>query len=212
VDVPSCDQLLTTTRAVRRWLDFDRPVPLDVVRDCIRIAIQAPTGANLQGWRFVVVTEAAKRERLAEIYRNAEGGRSGRRAARLRDSDPQSARVYESADFLVDALGRVPVHVVPCIHGRVDGASNATAAPFYGSILPAVWSFMLALRARGLGSVWTTAHLDHEREAAELLNIPEGVTQVALIPVAYMARDDFGPAKRRPLEEVLYIDGWPPSA
>lgn len=210
VDVPFdtevTDRLLATTRSVRKRLDLDRPVPRTVLLECLRLAQQAPTGSNSQGWRFVVVTDAAKRARLAEFYRA--GGAAYLAAGGAPDaSDVQSTRVRSSAQHLMDVIDRVPVLVVPCIQGRARDAGSARG--LYGSIMPAVWSFMLALRSRGLGSVWTTFHLARERESAELLGIPDDVTQVAMIPVAYTIGTDFRPATRPPVEEITYWDGWP---
>ena len=206
-DLTETDRLLTTTRAVRKRLDLERPVELDVVLDCIRLAQQAPTGSNTQNWRWLVVTDPAKRAELARLY--AASGRAYLEAAATTAEDPQTRRVYESAVALTDFLDRVPVHVIPCIEGRLDGMPNGIAASAYGSILPAVWSFALGLRARGLGSVWTTLHLFQEEAAAELLGIPHAeVTQVALLPVAYTVGTDFKPAARPPAETITYIDSW----
>jgi nitroreductase len=207
-DTTAVDHVLSTTRAVRRRLDLDRPVEPEVITECLRLAAQAPTGGNAQGWRFVVVTDAAKRARLAELYREADGGRFHRRVERYATSNPQTSRVYASAEVLSAVLDRVPVHVVPCIQGRVGSTATVEGASVFGSILPAVWSFMLALRSRGLGSVWTTLHLVHEREAAELLGIPDDFMQVALIPVAYTVGGEFKPAVRQPVEELTYWDDW----
>ncbi len=206
VDLAAADHLLTTTRAVRRRLDLERPVEPEVVLDCIRIAQQAPTGGNSQGWSFVVVTDAERRAGLAQLYRDATGDlfvESQRKA-----KHEQTARVYGAAQYLADVLDRVPVHIVPCLKGRVEGAPTGSVAGFYGSILPAVWSLQLALRARGLGSAWTTMHLYREAEAAALLGIPADVTQVALLPVAYYTGDTFKPADRPPAETVTHWDRW----
>jgi nitroreductase len=216
------DELLTTTRSVRRRLDLQRSVPMELLRDCVRVALQAPTGGNAQAAHFLVVTDAAKRAALADLYRRAWAGyrkapgsvydRVGK--APEGPQREQMRRVAESADFLVDNLHRVPVHVVPCIEGRLGTAppgpyANIANASAYGSVLPAAWRFMLAARARGLGAAWTTAHLVHEREAAELLGIPyERVTQVALLPTAFFTGHSFQPALRRPLDEVLHLDAW----
>lgn len=205
-DVAEVDRLLTTTRAVRRRLDLDRPVEREVILDCLRIAVQAPTASNGQTWRWVVVTDAEKRAELARLY--AEAGASYLRHAADQEQDPQTRRVYESAVALTEILERVPVHVIPCMQGRVDGAVNGVAASAYGSIMPAAWSFQLALRARGLGSVWTTLHLFKEREVAEVLGIPDDVTQVALLPVAYTVGTDFKPAARPPVEDITSWDEW----
>ena len=205
-DLTETDRLLTTTRAVRRRLDLDRPVDPAVVLDCIRIAVQAPTASNSQTWRWVVVTDEAKRHEVARHY--AEVGAGYLRQAAENEDDPQTRRVYESAVELTDILPRVPVLVIPCMEGRVDGAPNGIAASAYGSIMPAAWSFQLALRSRGLGSVWTTLHLFREQEVAELLGIPDDVTQIAMLPVAHTVGTDFRPATRPPVEEITFWDAW----
>jgi nitroreductase len=209
IDLAASDLLLSTTRSVRKRLDLERAVPRDAIIDCIRLAVQAPTGGNSQRWRWMVVTDPAKRAALAELYDSTARPYLSAAVEASSTGDPQTARVYSSAHYLLDVLHRVPVHVIPCVEGRVADADNSMAASFYGSILPAVWSFMLALRARGLGSVWTTLHLAKEREAAELLGIPyESVSQVALLPVAYTVGTDFKPATRGPVEEITYWNEW----
>ena len=207
-DPVAADHLLSTTRSVRRRLDLERPVDPAVVVECLRLAVQAPTAGNGQTWRWVVVTDPDKRAALAGLY--AEAGRAvlQRNLDATGEADGQTRRVYESALHLVDVLERVPVLVIPCIEGRVDGAANARAATFYASVIPAAWSFQLALRSRGLGSTWTTLHLIKEKEAADLLGIPHDVTQVALMPVAHTVGTDFGPARRPPVEQVLYWNSW----
>jgi len=206
------DELLTTTRAVRRRLDLTRPVEREVIEECIRIAQQAPSGSNAQRWHFVVVTDPAKRAELAVLYRKgaesyfaqnspSTGGDPKREAERT--------RLRASAKFLVDHIHKVPVHVIPCFNGRTEGLSAEDQAATWGSIIPATWSFMLALRARGLGSVFTTFHLSHEEEAARLLGIPfERVTQAALVPVAYAKGTVFGPGPRKPLSSMMHWNGW----
>ncbi len=205
-DLTAIDKLLSTTRAVRKRLDLDRPVERSVILECLSLAVQAPTGSNSQGWRWMVVTDPDKRRGLAEIYRSA--GADYLREAAKTAQEGQTRRVYDSAMYLTEILDRVPVHVIPCIKGRFDKTGNAIAAGAYGSILPAAWNFMLALRSRGLGSAWTTLHLLKEKEAAELLGVPDDVTQVALLPVAYTVGTDFKPAKRPPVENITYWDEW----
>ena len=205
IDVAAADELLTTTRAVRKRLDLERPVPRDLIMQCVDVAQQAPTGGNRQGWGFVVVTDEAKRALLAELYCRV--GADYLRTLRQEARDPQTARVYDSAVYLSDVLARVPVHVIPVIQGRAAEQPIA-AASLYGSIIPAAWSFMLAARARGLGSVWTTLHLVHEQEAAALLGIPDDYTQAALIPVAFFTGDSFRRAERPPPETITHWDGW----
>jgi nitroreductase len=205
-DNAATDALLTTTRAVRKRLDLSRPVPRSVVLECLRLAIQAPTGGNSQRWRWLVVDDEEKRAAVAALYRKrAEPYLGGYRAPAPDAPNP----VLDSSEYLMEHLHEVPVFVIPCLLGRLaDTPSNEDAAGFWGSILPAVWSFQLALRSRGLGSVFTTLHLAYEREAGELLGIPETVTQAALIPVAYTLGDDFKPAQRRPIAEITYWNGW----
>jgi nitroreductase len=208
-DLSVTDRLLSTTRAVRKRLDLEKPVPRDVLLECIGLSQQAPTGSNSQTWRWLVVTDADKRKAIADIYR--EGGSSYLEMARdnLSDSDAQTQRVYDSAFWLMDHLHEVPVHVIPCVVGRLpEGAPNIMAASVYGSIFPAVWSFQLALRSRGLGSALTTLHLFKEGEVAKLLGIPEGVAQVALLPVAYTKGTDFKPAQRPDPASITSFDTW----
>lgn len=213
MDLETVDHLLTTTRAVRKRLDLDRPVPPEVIEECLQLAIHAPTGSNAQSWRFIVVTDAEKRARLAEIYarewKAAYGGQIEKFADRTDEKSVRIRRMLDSASYLADTMHRVPVLVVPCILGRVDdGAPVGQWAGFMASIYPAVWSFQLALRSRGLGTVLTTMHLYSEAEAAEVLGIPETVTQAALLPVAYTKGTDFKPAPRRPATEITYWNGW----
>ena len=205
------DELLTTTRAVRKRLDLERPVELEVIRECLKIALQAPTGSNQQGWHFVVVTDAAKREALAKLYAKAFDAYIGQISSSSPGPDAQMVRVIDSATYLAQNLAKVPVHLVPCVAGGIppEKATTVATASFYGSILPATWSFMLAARSRGLGTAWTTLHLVYEQEAAEILGIPyDRITQAALIPVAHAKGTEFKPAVRRPLEASLHIDTW----
>ncbi|SPM36606.1 Nitroreductase [Mycobacterium rhizamassiliense] len=206
MDIATVDELLSTTRSVRKRLDLTRPVSREVVLECIQLAMQAPTASNTQDWRWLVITDAGKRAAIAEIYRSI--GAQYLEYAADNAADPQTRRVYQSAMSLTETLGRVPVHVIPCIEQRIDSAELGVAAAAWASIIPAGWSFLLALRSRGLGSVWTTMHLFKEREVAELLGIPETVTQAALFPVAYTIGTDFRPAKRPPAESITYWDGW----
>lgn len=213
MDIAAADHLLTTTRSVRKRLDFSRPVPTDVVERCLEIAIQAPTGSNEQGWSFVVVTDAAPKKAIADLYRRGfELYREMRTAeAPLPTSDPrmkQLPRIIDSASYLVDHLHEAPVMIVPCIERRVENGGVLAQASVYGSILPAAWSLMLALRARGLGSAWTTLHLMFEQDAAKILGIPDTVTQTALLPVAYYTGGDFKPAKRIPVRQLTYWNRW----
>lgn len=213
----SVDQVLTTTRSVRRRLDLDRPVSTELLRECLALATQAPSGGNDQGWHFVVVTDPATRAAVADAFRHGaiqyaqRPSPPGRPPRRELTSEQRAARkrVMASAGYLFEQLHRVPALVIPCIDGRIDGVPLVDLATAFGSILPAVWSFMLAARARGLGTSWTTAHLTVEREVADVLGIPfDTVTQVALIPVAHTVGDEFRPGPRRPLDDVVHWDRW----
>ncbi|AGZ49016.1 nitroreductase family protein [Mycobacterium kansasii] len=206
MDLASVDELLTTTRSVRRRLDLNRPVGREVILECLRLATQAPTASNAQDWRWLVITDADKRAAVADIYRSVGAEYLARAAATA--SDPQTQRVYRSALGLTETLARVPVHVIPCLQRRIDESNRLVAASAWASIIPAGWSFLLALRSRGLGSVWTTMHLAKEKEVAGVLGIPDTVTQAALFPVAYTIGTDFRPAARPPVETVTYWDAW----
>ena len=195
------DELLSTTRAVRRRLDLTRPVERDVLEQCVRLAVQAPTSTNTQNWHFVIVTDRPSGRRSPSLPTLVDSLQ--RRQAARRDDRRHGARPPRRAS------ARGARHVIPCITGRPEGLAPTDLAWFYGSIIQAGWSFQLAARARGLGSVWTTHHLDYEREAADVLGIPfDDVTQVALIPVAYTIGTNFKPARRKPLETVLHWQAW----
>jgi nitroreductase len=201
----AADWLLSTTRAVRKRLDLDRPVEPEVLLQCIQLAVQAPTGSNAQGWRWVVISDPSKRARVGEYYRAAARARIRARGPAA-PQDPREARVRDSVEHLVEVIDRVPVLVIPCVEGTPGSTQHP--ASFYGSILPAVWSFALALRSRGLGSAWTTIHLTYEREVGEELGIPDTFSQVALLPVAYTLGTRFRPAARPPADQITYWDGW----
>lgn len=212
----SADEVLTTTRAVRKRLDFDRPVEVSVIHECLEIALQAPSGSNAQGWHFVLVTDKNKIATIARYYREAfkdyEVGPA--QPTQLHTDDPDMAvtqeKVLSSAQYLAANLDRVPAMLIPCSTVRPDtpGMPLGIIAGILGSTLPAVWSFMLAARERGLGTCWTTLHLNHEKEVAELLNIPPGYAQLAMIPIAYTRGTDFREAPRKSLDKVLHTNDW----
>ena len=218
----SNDKLLSTTRAVRKRLDFDRPVPMEVLEECMNIAVQAPTGSNAQGWQFMFVTDQAKKNRIAEIYAQVWELYKTMPVAihhLHKDSGDQSLvssqeRSTSSAEYLAANMAKAPALLIPCIEGRIEspeiaGGGNFAQAAIYGSIIPATWSFMIAARARGLGTAWTTLHLMHEEEVANLLGIPYAeYTQVALIPIAYTKGTEFKPAYRPQLDTVMHVDQW----
>lgn len=212
----SADEVLMTTRAVRKRLDFERPVEMSVIEECLNIALQAPTGSNGQGWHFVVVTDQDKKDRIAELYQKAfasyEAGPV--QPTKLHSDDPSmketQERVLGSAQYLAANMARAPALLIPCCTGRIDTPNLPVTAlsSMLASIVPAVWSFMLAARERGLGTCLTTLHLNYEKEVAELLGIPDGITQIALTPIAYTKGTDFKPAPRKPLEGVLHTNNW----
>jgi len=210
------DQLLTTTRAVRKRLDLDRPVEASVIRECLEIALQGPSGSNAQSWQWLVITDPDVRRDLAAIYQKAFAVYRGlpMAADKVYEGDDPTRRqvqqkVMDSADYLAEIMPRVPALVIPIAAGRMDGLPSMATASTWGSVLPSAWSFCLAARARGLGTAWTTLHLMFEEEAAELLGIPYAEwSQGALLPVAYTKGTDFKPAHRMPLDDVLHWDRW----
>jgi nitroreductase len=205
------DELLTTTRSVRKRLDLTRPVPPELVRECLQVALQAPTGGNSQGWHWLVITDPQLRAQIGEYYgRSFDSYREDSSyAGRVGGSDRQAvqARVATSAEWLAERMGEVPVHVIGCITAAAELPADNQAG-LWGSLLPAAWSFQLAARARGLGSAWTTLHLRYEREISELLGIPPDVRQGVLLPTAYYTGETFRPAPREPLDQVVHLDRW----
>ncbi len=214
MDLRAIDHLLTTTRSVRKRLDFSRPVAPEVIEKCIEIALQSPTGSNQQGWHVMVITERVKIRTIGDLYLQAFKAYADPANPMLElppEGDiraEQLPRVLASAMYLAEHFHQAPVLVLFCIDGRIEQGPVVAQASVYGSILPAAWSFMLAARARGLGSAWTTLHLFHEKEIAELLGIPATVTQAALLPVAYFTGDDFKPAKRIAATQLTYWNAW----
>ena len=195
-------------------MDFERPVKPEVLEECIEIALQAPVGSLVQKRHFVVITDPEKRRAVAKLYQKACYPYLETRfkaADEYGEGDPQADLIKRNlaiARYQADSLPEVPVLVILCIEGRVEDDGVMEQASLYGSLLPAAWSFMLALRARGLGSCWTTLHLVYEQETAQILGIPPDVTQAVLLPVAYFTGDDFKPAKRLPAREQTHWNAW----
>jgi nitroreductase len=221
IDLASVDRVLRTTRTVRQRLDLERPVPPEIIEECIDIAFQAPTGANSQTWRFVVVTDAEKRAKLGELYRKGSelylAGKTGLTRTNVSVAQgytsedlraKQMDAVVKSALHLIENVGRVPVHVIACIEGRFVHEDLFTQAAMYGSVLQAAWSFQLALRARGLASAWTTFNLLYEKETAAIVGIPDNFTQTVFLPVAWLTGGDIHPAKRLPSKSLTYWNDW----
>ncbi|MFI5844037.1 nitroreductase family protein [Catenuloplanes sp. NPDC051500] len=204
------DQLLSTTRAVRKRLDLDRPVPDDLIRECVAMALQAPSGSNVVTMRFVVVRDVAKRRAIGDVYRTvyeayrASPGYPGNPVGDP-ERDARQAKVAASADFLGEHMGDAPVLVLGC----TEGPNRAVAQAMIGNLLPGMWSFMLAARARGLGTAWTSMHVAREREVADILGIPyDTVAQAVLTPVAFTKGTDFKAAARPAPDEVIHWDAW----
>lgn len=206
-DLAEVDRLLTTTKQVRKRLDLERPVPRELLLECIDIAQHAPMGGNLERNRWLVVDDPDLKAAIAPRYQ--EVGRPYLAANAAGELDRAQQRVIDSATYLVDHIAEVPAMVIALRLDRLPaGASNADIAAYHGSVAPGVWSFQLAARARGLGSAWTTFHLAHEAEIADLLGIPDTVTQVALLPVGFYTGSGFTPARRRPAREITYFNRW----
>jgi nitroreductase len=207
------DEALGTTRTVRKRLDLERPVARELVEECLELALQAPNGSNQQLWRWVLVDDPAIKAQMATIYRAGmdtyvTAGTSVDKPRNVDYTSDAAQRISSSVMHLRENLERVPVLVVPLLAGRMEDAGVFYQASMWGSVIPAVWSFMLALRSRGLGSAWTTIHLHREAEMAQLLGIPKGYTQAGLFPVAYTLGTDFKPAIRRPVAEVASWNGF----
>ncbi len=205
------DALLTTTRAVRKRLDFDRPVSRELIEECLQIAFQAPNGGNMNSWRWIVLDDRDLIAKAAAIYN---GGlddyvesfdESGYPGAAV----PGADKIDSSVSHLRENFHRCPAVLLPLFMGRTEDLNVMLQASMWGSIIQSVWSFMLALRARGLGSAWTTGHLCREKEMAELLDIPPFYTQVGLFPIAYTIGTDFKRGYRKPAEEVIGWNGMP---
>jgi nitroreductase len=210
----SVDELLTTTRSVRKRLDLDTPVPREVLMECLELALQAPTGSNAQGWQWMFVADPVKKQAIADIYRANALPYLAQPKPEYDEGDVRGERmqfVTDSATYLAENMHEVPVLLIPCLEGRVEKAPLGMSASFWASLFPAAWSFCLALRSRGLGSCWTTLHLleDGEKQAAEVLGIPyDDYSQGGLFPIAYTKGTDFKPAKRLPAEQVTHWDSW----
>ena len=221
LDLASIDHVLKTTRSVRRRLDLEKPVPRALIEEAIDIALQAPTGANTQTWRFMVVTDAGLKAKIADYYRlgaeryvAGKTGLSRTGVTMMREYDAADLRqqqreaLIKSGGFLMENLQKVPAYIIPCIEGRFATDDVFTQASMWGSILPATWSLMLALRARGIASAWTTLHLQFEKEVSALLGIPPDYTQAALLPVAWLKGGDLKPAHRLPARELTGWNSW----
>lgn len=210
----SLDEVLTTTRSVRKRLDFDKPVQREVLMECLELALQAPTGSNAQGWQWMFITDPVKKQAIADIYRTNAVPYLNQMKPDYGEGDVRGERmgfVSESAKYLAEHLQDVPVMLIPCLEGRPEKAPLGVSASFWASLFPAAWSYCLALRSRGLGTCWTTLHLleDGERQAAEVLGIPyDQYSQGGLFPIAYTKGTDFKPAKRLPAEQLAHWDSW----
>jgi nitroreductase len=207
----SPEEVLTTTRTVRKRLDLQRPVERDVAESCLRIAFQAPNASDHQTWDWILVDDPGTRERMAEIYRAAfrdfvEGPRKTEYPAA--PDSPKQRRLTTSITYLYDHLGEVPLLLVPTFHGRVENKGVFWQASRWGSIAPAIWNLMLALRLHGLGSAWTTMHLMREQEMSDLLGIPSEETQAGLFPIAYTVGTDFKPADRSGSDGHIRWNKW----
>lgn len=209
-DLASVDYILETTRSVRKRLDLTRPVDRATVERCLEIAIQAPTGSNRQGWRWLIVTDADKKAKIGQYYKDSWYAYAGvaTRSEPGQEPSAQMQRVIGSARYLADHMHEVPMMIFPCIQGRAPDASPAANAGLYGSIIPAAWSLMLALRARGIGTAWTTLHLGYEKDCNKVLGIPDDFTTAALLPIAYFSGETFKKADRVPAGDLTYWESW----
>lgn len=205
-DLEQTDHLLLTTKQIRKRMDMDRSVPRETLLECIDIASRAPMGSNAERNKWLIVEDPDLKAEIADLYRkNAEPYFE---FGRTIETDARGERVASSAQYLSDNMHKVPALVIPLRLDRVENASSGEQSGWYGSVLPGVWSFQLALRSRGIGSCWTTLHLGSESEVSELLGIPDTVTQVAMLPVGYYTGDTFSVTPRRPAADITFIDRW----
>jgi len=211
-DLAHTDGLLTTTRAVRKRLDLTRPVPRQLILDCVRISTQGPAGGNHQKWRWVIVDDPDKKQVIADAYRRTYAPyiEQQQRAVERAGNQGEKNAIIDSSMHLADVLQDVPVLAIPCALGSPDdaGSIGGAAQGWWGSVIPSIWSYCLAARSRGLGTAWTTLHLGDEATVAEALGIPATVTQLACIPTAFHTGNDFKPATRKPAEQVTYWNTW----
>ena len=201
------DWALSTTRSVRRRIDWERPVAPEVIEAAIDVATQAPTGVQSENWRFLVLTEAEPKQAVAALYRSAferyVAARTEASAASTEVATPSAAQAQ-----LAERLAEMPALILVCAEGVPTSEVAALQVGFYGSILPAAWSLMVALRVRGIGSTWTSLHLLHAEETARALGIPEGVTQTVLLPCGYTKDATLRPAQRKRAPEITYWNRW----
>lgn len=205
-DLASVDYILTTTRSVRKRLDLTKAVDENVVSQCLEIAIQAPTGSNAQGWKWLIVTNKQKIAKIGEFYKKSFLAYASSGSGPKKVDPNQQKRVVDSSMFLAEHMSEVPMLIFACVKGQAP--NNAMAAGLFGSIIPAAWSLMLSLRARGIGAAWTTLHLVYEKECNEILGIPENITTAVMLPVGYFTGETFKKAKRLPVKDVVYWDSW----
>ncbi len=205
IDTASVDAALSTTRAVRFRLDLERPVDQQIILDCIDIAEQAPSGGNQGSRRWLVVRDPELKARLAELYMSSAGRWMVEARDKLVGTGHHNEKVMASAAHLAEHLAEVPVIVIPTIIGRHDDSGRPG---LFDSVIQSAWSFSVALRARGLGSAWTTAILNADDEIADLLGIPPEMTQIAMLPVAWTKGTEFSTAPRYPARDVTYVDGF----
>lgn len=211
-DLIQTDHLLTTTRAVRKRLDLTRPVPRELVLECIEISTQGPAGGNYQKWRWLIVDDPDRKAVIADAYRRTYAPyiEKQKQAVERAGNQSDTNAIIDSSMHLAEVLEDVPVLAIPCALGSPADAGDLTGGQqgWWGSVIPSIWSYCLAARSRRLGTAWTTLHLGGADDVADALGIPGTVTQLACIPTAFYTGDDFKPGRRRPASEITYWNGW----
>ena len=205
-DLDSVDYILQTTRSVRKRLDLTRPVDENVIIKCLDIAVQAPTGSNAQGWKWLIVTDKEKIAKIGEYYKKSFTAYSSSGSPPKRADPEQQKKVADSSSYLADHMGEVPMLIFACVTGRTN--EIPLAAGLFGSIIPAAWSLMLSLRARGIGAAWTTLHMAYDKECNEILGIPDYITTAVMLPVGYFKGETFKKAMRNPAKDFTYWNTW----
>ena len=199
-------EALYTQKAIRR-LKSD-PVPDGLIDKMIEAATKAPSGGNLQPWAFIIIKDQETKDRIGVWYRDAWDNTYGKLPQEARTATESFARVYRSAEHLAFHLAEAPVFIMVCARSKPPGLSGGVgSASHYGSIYPAVQNLLLAARGLGLGATLTTLHKIHEDEVKELLGMPVEAETIALVPIGY-PKGKYGPAARKPLDEVVYHERW----
>lgn len=197
IDIDAVDHYLSTARSVRRKIDFERPISRKDLEACVNVAVQAPTGIPGETWRFLIVDDGETKQRVAAVYRDVITELMTERGLPMK----------QTQQALMDRLPEMPCMVFVCSLGQ-PMPTHAGQVAFFGSVLPAAWSLMLAMRVRGIGATWTSVLSARCEQIAEILNIPDDVTQTVMLPCGYTKDATLKPADRLSAADVTYWNSW----